>query len=135
MFNWFSNSKKENNMGFDSHDLSDHKLITVDWLNEIDPIYLDNGSTDLQPNTLYQGEDKNEVFLTTDDENSSFKFKDLIIEKTGGSFKKIDDKSLEKYSNPPFEIFIGVFQGKDITIFIKKNIMSSIELQIMSNNQ
>ena len=120
MFNWFSNSKKENNMGFDSHDLADHKRITVDWLNGIGPIYFDNGSTDLQPNTLYQGEDKNEVFLTTDDENSSFKFKDLIIEKTGGSFKKIEDKSLEKYSNPPFEIFIGVFQAKDITIFIKK---------------
>ena len=103
MFNWFSNSKKENNMGFDSHDLADHKIIAVDWLSEIGPIYLDNGSTDLQPNTLYQGEDNNEVFLTTDDENSSFKFKDLIIEKTGGSFKKIDDKSLERFRRKTYE--------------------------------
>lgn len=114
---------------FENH--KNYPLIEIEWLSSLRPIHVDQGN-ELKTNTLYYSEIDNLVFINSDDKETCFEFKELIVNSIGGVFENMDQKSLDDMSNFMVD-YLGIYKSTDITIVIKKTLLPVFEIEITKN--
>ena len=87
--------ESEESFKFNSVDLDDHELMKIPWFKNIEPIYRDDGSTNLQMDTLYL--DGDSISLNTNYLEDAYKAVEIIISLNGGmsKFKTWKEKATE----------------------------------------
>ena len=90
--------ESEESFKFNSVDLDDHELMKIPWFKNIEPIYRDDGSTNLQMDTLYL--DGDSIFLNTPYLEDAYKAVETIISLNGGmsKFKTWNEKAKSSHS-------------------------------------